>query len=156
MNNLIWLTVLVMVESLQILIAIVYLNTFFPPVFDIQAQILPEKMAQFSPEREMLLYRIFVLTAIVLEALAVWGFKSKLADADWGRKLRRFLAVEFLVLALLCYVVFKILVYHHPYLTQFFWPALLLLAVATKVFWCSWKQGGRILLEFFYRSDFNE
>ena len=59
---------LVMVESIQLLIAIIYLNTFFPPSSAFQGQILPEWVSDLKPEREMFFYRIFILTAIVFEA----------------------------------------------------------------------------------------
>jgi hypothetical protein len=148
MNNLFWLTVLVMVESIQLLIALIYVNTFFPSISLLQGQVLPEWISTLQPEREMLLYRIFIFTAIIFEAIAVYRFRSKLADAAWGRRLCRFLAVESLVLVLLGYVIFKILVYHHPYLTQFFWPALLVLAVGVKLFWKSLSRMAIILVEF--------
>jgi hypothetical protein len=148
MNNLFWLTALVMVESIQLLIAIIYFNTFFPPTSPMQGQVLTEWLHDLQPEREMFLYRIFIMTAIIFQAAAVYRFRSMLADADWGRQLRRFLAVESLVLVLLCYVIFKVLVYHHPYLTQFFWPALLVIALSIKIFWGPLNRASRVLLEF--------
>src|ERR1700733_13232382 len=100
MGNLFWLTVLSLVESLQLLIGLIYCNTFFPPTSSMQAIVLPEWMHDLQPEREMLLYRIFILTAVAFQVVAIYWFKSKLNDATWGRKLRRFLAVESVVLLL--------------------------------------------------------
>src|SRR2546425_613828 len=150
MNNLFWLTVVVMVESAQLLIALIYINISFPPNSALQGQILLEWTSAFKPEREAFFYHIFILTAIVFETAAVYHFKSRLADVAWGRQLRQFLAVESLVLALLCYVIFKILVYHHPYLTQFFWPALLVLAISVKLFWQALNRTGKTLLGFLH------
>ena len=147
MINLFWLTTLVMVEALQFLIAVVYLNTFFPPTSQMQGHVLREWLSDLQPEREMFLYRVFILTAVILQAAALCRFKSMLGDENWGRRLRRFLAVESLVLLLLCYVIFKILVYHHPYLTEIFWPVLLMLALCVKLFWSSLSSACRILLE---------
>lgn len=130
------LTFVVLLESLQLLLAVQWILGKFPVSSPLSAQVFPEWQHLLRPEREMFFYHIFLAALIVLQAAAFGFFRKKLADLRFIQQLKTFAFFEGVLVSLLLTASFKIIIYdHQPELASRAFEVLLILAVATKIFW---------------------
>jgi len=87
------------------------------------------------PERDTSLYRIFVITTIVIQICGIWIFHSKFNDPEWGVQLKRYFYAELTLTFLLGFVIFKIVIYDAPPMAMTVFKILLVMAFAVKLSW---------------------
>jgi hypothetical protein len=149
------LSALVVVEAVQALVVIAFFAGRIPVRSDLSAVVLPEWGHLLLPEREMLLYRIFIVLVIVGQAAGAWLLlrRSK-GKKFFGRKGRAFILVETFLTALLLTASFKTIVYgpNHVLSHPAFY-AVLILAVVNKMFFAQVYELLRGTYEFLTRVE---
>lgn len=122
--------------SLQLLIIIAAVFSFIPIKLDSSLDdVLPQVLALFRPEREMFLYQFFVVMTVIVQTVLVVVLKDRWQDEGFFRKLGRYLAAEYIWIALEIFAVFKILVYKGPFWANALFYVTLVLSIVSKVFW---------------------
>ena len=130
------LTFVVLLESIQVLLVIKWIFDRIPLSNALASEVFPEWMHLVRPEREMLLYHIFISTAIVVQAAAFWAFRKKLTDARFIERLKMFAWIEAVFVFLLLDASFKMIVYdYQPELAQRAFQILMVIAALNKIFW---------------------
>ena len=111
-TGIVLLTFLVLVESLQVLILIVFIFSFIPiqpnAVF---YTIYPSIRDTLHPERDLFFYKIFIFLSMAMEAAGLYFFRNHLKSPEFQKELRRFLAAEIFWLGLQSFAIFKIMLY---------------------------------------------
>ncbi len=131
------------VESLQILIIGALISNYFPPSIEGSiAQSFAKAIPALKPDRQILLYRLFVLTNIVL-AVGFWTvFRRNIKDPQWMRGLFMYTGVQAAVTALSVFACFKIIVHQSP---PWAWHMLLVSLGAGGVCRLFWPELRRVL-----------
>ncbi len=143
------LTFVVLSFSVQILLAVQWFFERVPMKVSLASQVFPEWMKLLRPEREMMLYHVFLGVAVVLQILVFWLCRNKLTDRDFINRLRRFALVEGLLVFLLVDTSYKMIVYdYQPELARRWFQILLVLAAVNKVFWGFIRQTISMVWEF--------
>lgn len=134
--NVILCLLVVMIESLQLLIAVVLIFSFIPiPVSPFIQTIFPRLQQLVFLKRDMFFYRFWVGTLILGQASLLGILRQRLKSPQLGRHLRLFGMVEALWLCLMIFAVFKIFVYGYPAWGFYFLYAVLAASVLSKIFW---------------------
>ena len=105
------LTWIVLANAVELLMAVVVLGGFFPPVSHLTGQIFPEFSGTLRPEHETLYYRFFIATAFAGQLGAMIFLRRRLEDKEWTGVLKPRALAEGGWLFLLCYAAFKAIVY---------------------------------------------
>ncbi len=130
------LTYVVFLESVQALLFAQWILSKFPVKSVLSGQVFPEWQHLIKPEREMLLYHIFLAAIIVLQAAAFGLFRKKLTDLRFIRQLKNFAVFESVLVFLLLTASFKVIIYdYQPELARRAFEFLMVLALVTKAFW---------------------
>ncbi len=139
--NVFWLTGLSVLLSVQVLAVAAWFMSYFPQEQEVPFTVLNAYKNLFRPEQEIHLYRIFVFSAILLQALSAWVFRKRLADPVLSRRLQCYVFAETFAVFTLLLVSFKMaLSGPTPYLRLLFLAALCL-AVILKIFWLLIERG---------------
>ena len=134
-RNVFWLTVIAVVLGLQGLALLVFAFHFIPLSTDAVFTVLGPYKDLFRPEREMMFYRVFVLSVIVFQSSAVLFFRRRLSDPGLLPPLRRYACAETGLLAVLLLLAFKLAVYGPVRFLQIFFVFVLLCCFGIKAGW---------------------
>jgi len=142
--NIILCSLLVVIESLQLLIVLVLIFSFIPiPPSDFIRTLFPRHQQLVFPKRDMFFYRFWVATLMAGQAALLIGFKDQLSSPKMGKQLRVFCMVEAGWLFLMVFAVFKIFVYGYPSWGFYLLYAVLGGSVLSKVFWKEFKMAAQ-------------
>ena len=141
-RNIWYLSLLVFVLSLQVLIVVVFVYQFIPIPMDPITKGVPASLLQFfKPNRNHLFYHVFVATAILGQALALYLYRQRLAIADLKGEIRQFLICETCWVSWQLFAVFKILQYDNPFWARGLLYAGFAAALLGKIFWPEISRG---------------
>lgn len=130
------LTGVVLLESVQVLLAAKWILDSVPLKSALAGQVLPEWVYLLKPEREMLLFHIFIAAAVVLQAGAFVFLRKRFNDRNFFERLRVFASVEGVIVFLLLFVSYKIIIYdYQPELAQRAFQILMIIAAVNKIGW---------------------
>lgn len=148
-KNLALFSTVILIESMQAIALAMLIANAIPLHSSLAQFVFPEWLHLLKPEREMLLYRIFILTALALQAGGMWVFRRKLKDERFMRGLGAFAAVEAVILFLLLSAAFKMIIYdYHSDLARQAFYVLLGIAAANKIFWRQVREFGKEVYRF--------
>lgn len=134
--NILFLSVLVFILSLQLLIIIVFIYQFIPLKMDPITQGVPSSLLQFfKPNRNHLFYHDFIAAALCGEAVVLYLFRKLLTSAELISQWQDFLMCETIWVAWQLFAVFKILQYDNPLWARGLLYAGFAAAVLAKIFW---------------------
>jgi len=94
--------------AIQLLVAFSFISNLYPPVSPLAKIVLPEIAKHIHMERELFLYRIFVITLLVVQGSALLLFRRRLNDEGFRQKCTHFLLTELVFVAILLALLFKI------------------------------------------------
>lgn len=130
------LSFVVLLESVQVLLAVKWILNSIPLKSALAAQVLPEWMHLVRPEREMLLFHVFIATAVILQVVTFWFLRTHLNSADFLKRLKVFAWVEGIIVFLLLDASYKMIIYdYQPQLAQGAFQILMVIAAVNKIFW---------------------
>jgi hypothetical protein len=139
-QNIAWITVVVCLETVQVLVVTVLAFQFVPiPVAPIAQGVVPQLLQLFKPKRDILFYRLGILEAMALQVAGCYYFRQRITTEDLSVILRPFACNLLFWLSLQIFAAFKLLQYHNPswaygvlytglagsVLSQVFWPELI-------------------------------
>lgn len=149
------LSVLVLVEVIQVLLVIVFLTGQTPVSSQLSAAVYPEWAQLLRPEREMLFYRIFVFLAMAGQIAGAWFLarRSK-GRKSLGRRWGAFAATETVLTVLLLTASFKTIVYGPNHiLARPAFCLFLVMAIVNKLFFIQIYDLLRGIYVFFCRPE---
>ena len=134
--NIVLCMLVVLIESLQLLIAVVLICSFIPiPVSPMIHGLMPRQVQFVQPEREMFFYHFWVLTLMLGQAALLLILKKQLNTVQLSRRLWPFCAVEAGWLLLMVFAIFKIFVYGYPAWAMHLLYVILAGSIVSKLFW---------------------
>src|SRR3989338_3284328 len=133
--NILFLSFISILESLQVLMVAVAVFHFFPLRFDLKDAFLPFWKHLVQPEREMMFYRLWVLAAIGVQACLLIYFRNRLDEKVLVRKLCRFFTAEIILVGAMLFVLFKMAVGGMTFPLKVIFYVLLGTAMVAKVSW---------------------
>ena len=134
--NLFWLSVLTMIESLQVLIIVVLVFSFIPiKMADITHGVGAQVLQFFKPEREITFYRFFIVLSMVGMGLAVWFLRTSLSFNSLTKQLKSLIIVDGALVVVQLFFTFKILQYDDPSWARFMLYVTLGLSLLSRIFW---------------------
>jgi hypothetical protein len=140
-RNILLLSVLTLIETLQLLVVVALVFSFVPIAFDKFANdLFPLYQNSLKPEREMTFYHVAIFFGLALQAAVLYLLRRRLADADFSRTLVLWIAVESLWLFIQLYAVFKIFLYNDPAWARAVLYSAVGLSLASKIFWPEVRQ----------------
>ncbi len=137
--NMAWLAVLALVESLQVLIVLVWVFSFIPiHVSPFVNELWPLNQRTIVPERELFFFQVFVAMNIGFMALALFLSRRHIKEVVLGVWVKRFLRMEAFWLLVQLFAVFHRIVHQDPlwavvlfygsavlsWLMKFLWPEI--------------------------------
>ncbi len=135
-RNVIVLSLVVVIESIQLMLLAAWIVGFFPWANPLADVVFKEWLPFVSPQRQMWFFWFFVGTAIGFQMLGLKIFRRKLSDPDFEKELTYFCWAEGILLFFILSALFKMVVYEdHKTLAQYAYTTLLILAVLHKIFW---------------------
>ena len=134
-KNLFLLSLVSLLEGLQVLIVTVFIFSFIPLTSDLKSVLLPEMVSQLRPERDIFFYRIFVIATMCIQAGSLLIFRKQLNKEEFCRDLGRFAVAEMILLCVIFFALFKITVYGSCALTKNLFYFALSAAFLQKMFW---------------------
>jgi hypothetical protein len=144
MRNIAWLSLTALLESLQLIIIIALIFSFIPiPPDDFYPTIFAFFRKGLYQKRDMLYYRIFIFTAIALQAVLVLKCRRFLNDEGPMPKVRAWIAVSALFLIPQLCLIYQFWLGPHPQEARLALCAVGALALASKVFWPEIYSFGR-------------
>jgi hypothetical protein len=130
------LTFVVLLESIQLLLVTKWLTDKLPLKNALMGEVLPEWLHLIRPEREMLLFHVFIASAVILQVVLFGLLHRKLEDESLIKNLNVFAVVESVLVFLLLCTMFKMIVYdYQPQLAHRAFIVLMGLALLNKLFW---------------------
>jgi len=130
------LTAIVCLISVQVVLLLAPLLGSFSPGLDMADRILPEWAASIKPKWDMVLFAVFILTALLGHAAALFWFKDQLKQEGWWRGRLTYLSVEGVLTFLLVSVAYKMTIYDNsPFLARRALAILEVTAILVKLFW---------------------
>ncbi|HOW36123.1 MAG TPA: hypothetical protein PL155_06900 [Candidatus Omnitrophota bacterium] len=133
--NIALLSLVSILEGVQILFVAGLISSFSPMPINPYGSFFPEAMGLLRPEREMLLYRVFIVSVLFIQALVLLIFKKRLAGGKFSGVLVRFAVVETLLVGLMSLVAFKMIIFRGADFFRYLFCFSLGLAAVVKIFW---------------------
>jgi len=130
------LALLVLVEGIQLVIILGFISTFIPFGVDpFDADMFPVYKGGLQPNRQMLIYRIFIITGILAQAAGVYFFRRKLGETEFQGRIKQLLCVDAVWVFIQCYAIFKILIYQSPAWAWDLFYISLAASILSRIFW---------------------
>lgn len=130
------IAILSVLQSLQLLLVLAVFLQFFPHhQTDFITKLFPVYLPEVRPEREMLLFRIFVLMAIGLMSYWVVKYKKDINDVGLGRKYFDYIVFTVTGIFVQLFFVFKILVWGGAAWAQVMLYVSLVGTILGHIFW---------------------
>ena len=141
-RNLFWLSAIAVIEGLFILIIAGWISSLIP--LEAKLDGLFSQYHQFvHPERDTSIYRIFVVSAVVIYCCLLVFFHKRLSEPGLASRLKRYWIVQGCLLGFICLTIFKIFVYAAPPLAVNLLRGLIVVAFISKA---CWRWFDRLLL----------
>jgi hypothetical protein len=148
------LSVAVVLLAVETLLVFMGIMEHVPLKSSLAGNVFQEWAHLLRPEREMLFLRFFVVTAIVMQAAGVWIFRRKLKDEALIRKLIPLVIFDAILVFFLLSAAFKSIIYdYRAVMAHRAFDVLLVIAVASKIFWPWLCDLGRTFYGFFTREE---
>lgn len=155
MSTIVLLAVASLVLGVLMLIATALVVRDIPLPKDFLLELLPENVMAFHPEWDTFLYRLFVFLVIDLQAAGLLIFRSRLTEPRFIGSLRRFVLVESGFLFLLCFYIFKSVVYPEAQAVLNPWICrTVIAALLTALLWRWADRGVQRCAEFFFNERY--
>jgi hypothetical protein len=139
------------IEALVVFMAI--MNTV-PLKSPLAATVFPEWQHLLKPERDMLYFRFFVGTVIVLQSAGLWLFRRRFKDEAFGKRLMSLVAFDAVLVFLLLSACFKSIIYdYRADMAHKAFGVLLAVTVLSKFCWPWLADLGRSLYTFLTREE---
>ncbi len=149
-----FLSAVVLLESLQLVLAAMGAAEFFPVPNPLSDVVFGEWRWIIQPEREELFYRTFVVCAVILQCLSLKMFEKRFRDAAWGRELKYFCLMETVLVFLMLSALYKSLIFFdRPQLAEWAYHALWVWAVFNKIFWFKIRKFASIVYAFLMNEE---
>ena len=130
------LALLVLVEGIQLVIILGLISTFIPFGIDpFDADMFPVYKGGLQPNRQMLIYRIFIITGILAQAVGAYAFRRQLGETEFQGQIKRLLCVDAVWVFIQCYAIFKILIYQSPAWAWDLFYISLAASILSRIFW---------------------
>ena len=134
--NLSLLTYVVLLGAIQILIVVVFIFSFIPiQPTKIFFTIYPHIRDGIKLERDIFFYRLFIVSAIILQGIAVFIFKNRIKDEEFALPLFRFACAESLWVLFQFFAVFKVILFPGESWTRNILYLAIGVGAAGKFFW---------------------
>jgi len=131
-----WLSLIAFLESLQLIIIVALVYSFIPfPLDNTYYTFFPFVRKGLTPNRNMLLYRIFVATTIGLQAGLLFFCRKFLDDEKFLLKARRWIVMAVIVLIPQLFLIYQVWLGPYPQQARQALCIVCALAVAIRVFW---------------------
>ncbi len=135
-KNTAWLSLIALLEAIQLLILLSIIFTFVPIKLDALAlTFFPLHLKGLLPEREMFLYRAFIVMAVVIQAGLVLIFRRTLHEEYWVSRWRQWSAVSAVLVLVQCYCVTRVWLDPNPMPASYALYGITALAYGFKIFW---------------------
>ncbi len=151
-RNILYLSALVFVLSLQVLIILAFIYQFIPLKAAAITEDVPASLLKvFQPNRNYFFYHAFIAAAIIGEMLALYLYRKRLEHADVAGEVRDFLLCETVWVSWQLFAVFKVLQYNNPGWAEVLLYAGFAAALLAKIFWPELKRGLAFLKDYLRR-----
>jgi hypothetical protein len=152
--NVIFCCVLVLIESLQVLIVLVLVFSFFPiPPSPLLQHLFSRQLAEVFPKRDMFFYHFFVGLAIAGQIALLTICRKQLSSSRFMEQWRPFFLVEAGWLFLMVFAVFKFFVYGYAGWAKHFLYAVIAASVLSKIFFKELKVAGSSVYAYILRKS---
>jgi len=147
-SNIVFCSLLVLVESLQALVVLILIYSFFPiPPSPFLSHLFSRQLAEVFPKRDMFFYHAFV-AMVILGQIGLLSFcRKQLNTQNLFKEWRNFFFVELGWLFLMLFAVFKIFVYGYAPWAKYLLYGTIAGAVLSKVFFKELEQTVILLYE---------
>ncbi len=130
-----------LLESVQVLIAVVWISSFVPvPAGPSIENLWPLHQKTLQPERELLFFQVFVVANVMLTAAGLWFWRRRREDPGLGKALVVFGAWEAVFILIELFAVFKMIVYGQPLWAQIVFYGAFAGSWSFKIFWPEFRQ----------------
>ncbi|MDP8266539.1 MAG: hypothetical protein P9M07_06300 [Candidatus Aceula meridiana] len=130
--NVVLFSLLSIILGMQVLIWAGFVFSFIPIKPTIQFVVYKVLV---HPEREIFLYRIFVIFVLLFNVFFVFLFRGQLCKKTLTKKLTHFLIADSIVLFLTFLILFKMVIFDLPQWTKFALCILLGVGIGVKIFY---------------------
>ena len=145
-KNITLITLLVLLETTQILVIAIWVYGFIPiPIAPIAKGVVPQLLQLFKPNRNIMFYRLGIVVAMLMQAGVCHYFKSRIEKEDLSKKLVPFILNLSLWVGLEIFAAFKLLQYHNPLWAHVLFYVALGLSLLTQVFWVEIVKSRRVV-----------
>ncbi|MBI4309928.1 MAG: hypothetical protein HY591_06315 [Candidatus Omnitrophica bacterium] len=145
-GNITAIAVIGFIDAVQVLIACAVIFSFVPIVpADFVHRLFPVYLPEVRPEREMGLYRLFVLAAIAIQAVRVFILRRRINEQRlWASLLPYAMVMGFWVFVE-AFASFKVLLWGNPIWARVLLYGSLVMAFLSRVFWPELGHWGRMV-----------
>jgi hypothetical protein len=135
-KSIVLLSLLVLVESIQLVIVLGLLSQFMPfGAVAFNADLFPVYKGDLKPNWQIQIYHIFIVASIIAQFITVYAFRRKLERIEFQMNIKRLLCVDTLWVFIQCFAVFKILINNSPaWAWQLFYLSLGA-SIVSRIFW---------------------
>lgn len=147
--NILLLSLAAFLGAVQLVIIAALLFNRVPLDDSLKAQLLPEALALFKPEREILFYRLLIATAIGIQAISLGIFRQRLNEQAFYRAAKQYVFVEALLVFCLSFTLLRMISLGKSLQLTAFFYASLGFGVLFKIFWLQKTLFSQKLIEFF-------
>lgn len=134
-GNIALLSLISLLEGLQILFVAGFISSFFSIPVNPSGSFFPEILPFLRPEREMFLYRICIVSVLLIQTSALLIFRRQLTSGRFLSALVRFAVVDSLLVGLMSLALFKMVIFKDADGFRYLFCFSLGLAAFLKIFW---------------------
>jgi hypothetical protein len=139
--NIIALSLLSLVEALQVLILVALIFSFIPiPVSAFVKKLFPLSLYDVRPERESFFYHIWIGFALGLQGLLVFILRKRLAEEVLWPKYLPYICTMVGVVFIQIFAIFKIFLWGNPWWARVLLYAVLAGGILARFFWPEYQR----------------
>ncbi len=150
-RNLYWISLLTLVESLQVLVVVVLIFSFIPiPWAPITKGVAPQLLRLFQPKRDISFYHFWVAINLLAQVVFIWFWRKRWYDSQLAQRLKPLVIVDSVWLFLQAFAAFKITQYGDPHWARGMLYITIGLSLLSRIFWselCHYWQRREELLK---------
>lgn len=147
MRNAAFLGIISFLEATQLLVLLAFIASFIPiKVAPFVQQLFPLSLYDVRPEREMLLYRTWAISAITIQAGLMFFHRRQIGEAGLSRKLYPFALTGAVLLMAQAFLIFKALLLK-AVVAKVVLGIVIVVAYLAKVFWPEIERFGAALTQ---------
>lgn len=135
-KGIVLVSLLVLVESIQLVIVSGYISTFIPVGRDpMNDDLFPVYRNWLKPNWQMFIYHLFIMASIMAQFFVIYAFRRKLELAEFQINIKRLLCVDSVWVFIQCWAVFKILIFGSPGWAWCLFYISLGASMCSRIFW---------------------